>query len=142
MCIRDSLEGGFTLRCLQRLSLPDLATLPCRWSTTDTPVVRPCLLYTSGTDSLPLSPPEKSVSDIHSDRIRNCNHRQYCPPRLPPVSYTHLRGLSGFDYAFRYPGMNKVLQAAGRVIRTSEDRGVILLLDERFLCLLYTSRCV
>ena len=40
---------------------------------------------------------------------------------------------NGFDYAFRYPGMNKVLQAAGRVIRTSEDRGVILLLDDRFL---------
>ncbi|MST75988.1 ATP-dependent DNA helicase [Roseburia sp. MUC/MUC-530-WT-4D] len=39
----------------------------------------------------------------------------------------------GFDYAFRYPGMNKVLQAAGRVIRTNEDRGIILLLDERFL---------
>ena len=35
------LEGGFTLRCLQRLSLPNLATLPCRWSTTDPPVVRP-----------------------------------------------------------------------------------------------------
>ena len=35
------LEGGFTLRCLQRLSLPDLATLPCRWPTADTPVVRP-----------------------------------------------------------------------------------------------------
>ena len=40
---------------------------------------------------------------------------------------------NGFDYAFRFPGMNKVLQAAGRVIRTTEDRGVILLLDERFL---------
>lgn len=39
----------------------------------------------------------------------------------------------GFDYAFRYPGMNKVLQAAGRVIRTVEDVGVIVLLDERFL---------
>ena len=39
---------------------------------------------------------------------------------------------SGFDYAFRYPGINKVLQAAGRVIRTTEDTGVILLLDERF----------
>ena len=39
----------------------------------------------------------------------------------------------GFDYAYRYPGMNKVLQAAGRVIRTIEDRGVIMLLDERFL---------
>ena len=47
-------------------------------------------------------------------------------------NYYDARGLSGFDYAFRYPGMNKVLQAAGRVIRTSEDRGVILLLDERF----------
>lgn len=47
-------------------------------------------------------------------------------------NYYDERGLSGFDYAFRYPGMNKVLQAAGRVIRTSEDRGVILLLDERF----------
>ena len=40
---------------------------------------------------------------------------------------------NGFDYAFRYPGMNKVMQAAGRVIRTTEDRGIILLLDERFL---------
>ena len=39
----------------------------------------------------------------------------------------------GFDYAFRYPGINKVLQAAGRVIRTVDDNGVILLLDERFL---------
>ena len=42
-------------------------------------------------------------------------------------------GFNGFDYAYRYPGMNKVLQAAGRVIRTEEDTGVVLLLDERFL---------
>ncbi|MBQ1491151.1 MAG: ATP-dependent DNA helicase, partial [Blautia sp.] len=39
----------------------------------------------------------------------------------------------GYAYAYRYPAMNKVLQAAGRVIRTKEDKGVILLLDERFL---------
>lgn len=39
----------------------------------------------------------------------------------------------GFDFSYQYPGMNKVLQAAGRVIRTHEDRGVILLLDDRFL---------
>lgn len=39
----------------------------------------------------------------------------------------------GFDFAYQYPGMNKVLQAAGRVIRTQEDEGVILLLDDRFL---------
>ncbi len=42
------------------------------------------------------------------------------------------QGENGFDYAYRFPGMNKVLQAAGRVIRTQEDEGVILLLDERF----------
>ncbi|BBF45161.1 DinG family ATP-dependent helicase CPE1197 [Lachnospiraceae bacterium KM106-2] len=39
----------------------------------------------------------------------------------------------GFDYAYLYNGMNKVLQSAGRVIRTEKDEGVILLLDDRFL---------
>lgn len=38
----------------------------------------------------------------------------------------------GFDFAYRFPGMNKVLQAAGRVIRDSTDRGVVLLIDQRF----------
>lgn len=47
--------------------------------------------------------------------------------------YYDKRSGNGFDYAYRFPGLNKVLQAAGRVIRTAEDRGVILLLDERFL---------
>lgn len=46
-------------------------------------------------------------------------------------------GESGFDYSYRYPGMNKVLQAAGRVIRTVEDVGIIALLDERFLQFAY-----
>lgn len=48
-------------------------------------------------------------------------------------NYYDKRAGEGFDYAYRYPGMNKVLQAAGRVIRTAGDRGVIVLLDERFL---------
>ena len=39
----------------------------------------------------------------------------------------------GFQYAYQIPGMNKVLQAAGRVIRDTQDQGVVLLLDERFL---------
>lgn len=39
---------------------------------------------------------------------------------------------NGFDYAYRFPGMNKVLQASGRVIRTEEDVGIVALLDERF----------
>jgi DNA excision repair protein ERCC-2 len=39
---------------------------------------------------------------------------------------------NGFDYAYTYPGLNKVIQAVGRVIRTKTDRGVALLLDDRF----------
>jgi Rad3-related DNA helicase len=45
--------------------------------------------------------------------------------------YDEING-RGFDYAYLYQGMNKVLQSAGRVIRTMEDKGAILLLDERF----------
>lgn len=56
---------------------------------------------------------------------------QVCNEREILKSYFDQKG-HGFDYAYRYPGMNKVLQAAGRVIRTEDDRGVILLLDERF----------
>lgn len=39
---------------------------------------------------------------------------------------------SGFDYAYRFPGFNKVMQAAGRVIRTPQDKGVVVLIDDRF----------
>lgn len=46
---------------------------------------------------------------------------------------------NGFDYAYRFPGMNKVLQAAGRVIRTADDIGIVVLLDERFLTRSYTK---
>ncbi len=46
--------------------------------------------------------------------------------------YFDAQGENGFDYAYLYPGMNKVLQAAGRVIRTESDIGIIALLDERF----------
>jgi Rad3-related DNA helicase len=38
----------------------------------------------------------------------------------------------GFEYAYMYPGINRVLQAAGRVIRTDEDRGALLLIDRRY----------
>jgi len=42
------------------------------------------------------------------------------------------RQLDGYDFAYRFPGMNRVLQAAGRVIRTETDRGFVLLIDRRF----------
>ena len=53
--------------------------------------------------------------------------------------YFDAEGKNGYEYAYTYPGMNKVLQAAGRVIRTEDDRGVIVLLDERFLTTVYRN---
>lgn len=58
---------------------------------------------------------------------------QVCYERELLKNYFDERGENGFDYSYRYPGMNKVLQAAGRVIRTAEDIGIVALLDERFL---------
>lgn len=58
---------------------------------------------------------------------------QVCEERELLKEYFNDNGENGFDYSYRYPGMNKVLQAAGRVIRTAEDVGIIALLDERFL---------
>ena len=57
---------------------------------------------------------------------------QVCLERELLKYYFDRKNLNGFDYAYLYPGMNKVLQAAGRVIRTASDQGVILLLDDRF----------
>ena len=57
---------------------------------------------------------------------------QVCNDREIVKGYFDARKMAGFDYAYLYPGINKVLQSAGRVIRTETDRGVILLLDERF----------
>ena len=58
---------------------------------------------------------------------------QICNEREVIRAYFDRQQKKGYDYAYRYPGMNKVLQAAGRVIRTAEDVGTILLMDERFL---------
>ena len=61
-----------------------------------------------------------------------------CPEREILKNYFDEQEGNGFDYAYRYPGMNKVLQSAGRVIRTEEDIGIVALLDERFLQNSYT----
>ena len=58
---------------------------------------------------------------------------QVCTEREIMKAYFDETTGNGFDYAYQYPGMNKVLQASGRVIRTVEDIGVVALLDERFL---------
>ncbi len=46
--------------------------------------------------------------------------------------YFNKTGRNGFNYAYVFPGMNKVLQAGGRLIRTEEDEGVLVLIDDRF----------
>ncbi len=76
--------------------------------------------------------------DLKNERLIGCiiigtGLPQVCSEREILKKYYDRSGKTGFDYAYRYPGMNKVLQAAGRVIRTSEDYGVIALLDQRFL---------
>lgn len=58
---------------------------------------------------------------------------QVCMEKEVIKTYFEESGRNGFDYAYLYPGMNKVLQAAGRVIRTEKDTGMIVLLDDRFL---------
>ena len=76
--------------------------------------------------------------DLAEDRLIGCIVIGTGLPAINPESelvreYFDAAGKDGFDYAYRYPGMNKVRQAAGRLIRSDRDRGVILLLDDRFL---------
>ena len=63
-----------------------------------------------------------------------------CTERELIRSHFDKQGRDGFDYAYVYPGMNKVLQAMGRVIRTSDDKGCAVLLDKRFNYTAY-KRC-
>ncbi|WP_242866832.1 ATP-dependent DNA helicase [Abyssisolibacter fermentans] len=57
---------------------------------------------------------------------------QICLERNIIRDYFNEKNSKGFEYAYMYPGMNKVLQAVGRVIRTEDDKGTVLLIGERF----------
>lgn len=75
--------------------------------------------------------------DLKSDRligtvIVGVGLPQVCLERDIIRDYFNERSNEGFEYAYMFPGMNKVMQAAGRVIRSETDRGIILLIDERF----------
>ena len=58
---------------------------------------------------------------------------QICPEREILRRHFDEQGEDGFDFAYKLPGVGKVFQAAGRVIRSQEDIGIVALLDERFL---------
>lgn len=55
------------------------------------------------------------------------------------LSYYNNHDLNGYSYAYLYPGINKVMQAIGRVIRSEEDKGMVLLIDERYTLNMYRS---
>ena len=57
---------------------------------------------------------------------------QMCVERNLIRDYFQQQNAAGFDYAYTFPGMNRVLQAVGRVIRSETDHGVVLLIDARF----------
>jgi DNA excision repair protein ERCC-2 len=57
---------------------------------------------------------------------------QICSERDIIKDYFDTENKRGYEYSYMYPGMNKVLQASGRVIRTENDKGVVLLVDDRF----------
>ncbi|PHV70134.1 ATP-dependent helicase [Sporanaerobium hydrogeniformans] len=64
---------------------------------------------------------------------------QICLERSLIENYFNSIGKNGYHYAYTYPGINKVFQAAGRLIRTEQDRGTILLIDDRFTSPFYQS---
>ncbi|MBO4682891.1 MAG: ATP-dependent DNA helicase [Bacilli bacterium] len=75
--------------------------------------------------------------DLVSDRLIGVAIIGIGMPRINFISdqikdYYNENDLSGYNYAYVYPGMNKVMQAIGRVIRDENDRGVVLLIDERY----------
>lgn len=75
--------------------------------------------------------------DLAGERLIGCIIIGVGLPQVGAVpdalrDYYNEQGLDGFAYAYRCPGMNKVLQAAGRVIRTEQDRGMVLLIDTRY----------
>jgi DNA excision repair protein ERCC-2 len=76
--------------------------------------------------------------DLKGDRligviIVGVGHPMVCFEKEIIKEYYDNKSNCGYEYSYMYPGMNKVLQAAGRVIRTEEDRGTVLLIDDRFL---------
>ena len=76
--------------------------------------------------------------DLVSDRLIGAVVVGIGMPRINYVSdqidtYYDMQGLSGYNYAYLNPGMNKIMQALGRVIRSESDKGAVLLIDDRYL---------
>ena len=76
--------------------------------------------------------------DLPGDRLIGAFIATLGMPQTNPVNAEFARRMhesfgSGYEYTYLYPGLQKVVQAAGRVIRTPTDRGTLVLMDDRFL---------
>ncbi|WML50705.1 helicase C-terminal domain-containing protein [Neobacillus sp. PS3-34] len=76
--------------------------------------------------------------DLKGDRLKGVvvvgtGLPQICLERNIIMDYFSSQGKNGYDYSYIYPGFNKVLQAGGRLIRSEQDTGTIVLIDDRFL---------
>lgn len=82
--------------------------------------------------------------DLAGDSLIGCAIVGVGLPQIGPEpdalrAYYNQKNGCGFEFAYQFPGMNKVLQAAGRVIRSEQDKGVVLLIDSRFTTSRYQS---
>ncbi len=99
-----------------------------RFRNADTPVLGLCILGGIFSEGINLV-----GENLIGAAIIGTGLPMVCNEREIEQRYFADREDKGFEYAYLYPGMNKVQQAAGRVIRTMEDKGIILLLDDRFV---------
>lgn len=125
---RGLLEGIDVLVQTSHLTEEERETFLERFKKPESPVLGFCILggiFSEGVDL---------VGDyLVGAAIIGTGLPMVCTEREIEQRYFAKRENKGFEYAYLYPGMNKVQQAAGRVVRTMEDKGVILLLDERFI---------
>jgi DNA excision repair protein ERCC-2 len=68
---------------------------------------------------------------IERDLIKHYFNGELASASMPENYREHARG-NGFEFAYQYPGINRVLQTAGRLIRSDTDRGILCLVDNRF----------
>ena len=99
-----------------------------KFKQTDSPVLGLCILGGVFSEGIDLT-----GEHLIGAAIVGTGLPMVCNENEIKMNYFDAREDKGFEYAYLYPGMNKVLQAAGRVIRTMDDEGIVLLLDKRFI---------
>lgn len=123
----DAFQGYEVIKQEAFLSEQDREAFIDNFRKTDKKILGFCILGGIFSEGIDLA-----GNDLIGAAIVGTGLPMVCNENEIKLNYFSRREDKGFEYAYLYPGMNKVQQAAGRVIRTMEDKGVIMLLDERF----------